>query len=176
MVCLFLGIPWERHPMSFLLLKILRWLPSFSEAFISLASNNLLVYLSINIYFSNMKCFKSIYPVYHSLSLFLSLSLYIYIYIYIYIVYLGSRFSCRHILLKVTDKDLFLSFLLTFSCWQARCCNSGWRLFKNCTKISDIINWVHVLTNWIFFTNKVKYFWKNWLNCMISEKIVRKRI
>ena len=41
------------------------------------------------------------------------LSTYIYIYIYIYIycmsVYLGNNFSCRHILLKMRDKDLELS-------------------------------------------------------------------
>ena len=36
--------------------------------------------------------------------------IYIYIYIYIYSMSLGNRFSCRHILLKMTDKDLVLSF------------------------------------------------------------------
>ena len=40
-------------------------------------------------------------------------------------VYLGSRLFYPHILLKVIDKCLVLSFLLTFCCWQARCHNCG---------------------------------------------------
>ena len=31
-------------------------------------------------------------------------------------VYLGSRFSCRHVLLEMTDKNLVFRFLLAFSC------------------------------------------------------------
>ena len=54
---------------------------------------------------------------------FLCYSAYIYIYIYIYIIYFGSRFSCWHILLKMTEKDLELSFLLVFSCSSVRCWN-----------------------------------------------------
>ena len=52
------------------------------------------------------------------------------IYIYIYI-YIGSAFSCRHVLSKITDKDLVFGFFFHFFVHQKWCCNCGWRQFKN---------------------------------------------
>ena len=72
----------------------------------------------------------------------------IYIYIYIYI-YMGSR----HILLKMTDKDLQISFLLTLSClwditnenkgglaivWNLWCYNQSTSTFDLCWPLSRI--------------------------------------
>ena len=48
-----------------------------------------------------------------------------------YNVYLGSSFSCRHILLEITDKYLTFNFLFVFSYWRTICRKCGWRLFKN---------------------------------------------
>ena len=47
-------------------------------------------------------------------------------------VFWGSRFSCWHMSLNMTDKNWTLTFfLLSFSCLQARCREWGWRLFNN---------------------------------------------
>ena len=56
-----------------------------------------------------------------------------------------QQVSYRHILLKMADKDLKVSFLLAFPCLWVRCRKWEWRLFNKLSKIFDVTTGIHVL-------------------------------